>query len=95
MTILKPMQLVITTMLLLVCSTISFGQKLEPKDRKTEPEHTISSKIRGEIINCTFLFLQIIRHKTPSLIPFCMFWTVSMLFPQPEEQEKFWIGETK
>ncbi|MFT4839463.1 MAG: putative alpha/beta superfamily hydrolase [Oleispira sp.] len=47
MTILKPMQLVITTMLLLVCSTIAFGQKLEPKDRKTEPDHTIFSKIRG------------------------------------------------
>ena len=47
MNILKSLKLVITTILLFICSTIAFGQKLAPKDRKTEPDHTIFSKIRG------------------------------------------------
>jgi predicted alpha/beta superfamily hydrolase len=45
MNILKPIKLVIITMLLLIFSTIAFGQKLAPKERITEPDHTITSKI--------------------------------------------------
>jgi predicted alpha/beta superfamily hydrolase len=47
MNILKSTKFVITTMLLLISSTIAFGQKLEPKERITEPDHTITSKILG------------------------------------------------
>jgi len=47
MNILKPIQLIITAILFLIFSTVAFGQKLVPKDRKTEPDHTIFSKIRG------------------------------------------------
>ncbi len=48
MNILKPLNLVLTTILLLIFSNFSFGQKLEPKERITEPDHTISSKIMGK-----------------------------------------------
>jgi predicted alpha/beta superfamily hydrolase len=47
MNIKKPTQLVITTMLFLIFSNSLFGQKLEPKERILEPDHTIFSKIRG------------------------------------------------
>jgi predicted alpha/beta superfamily hydrolase len=47
MNILKPTQLAITTMLFLIFSNSLFSQKLTPKNRKTEPDHTIYSKIIG------------------------------------------------
>jgi predicted alpha/beta superfamily hydrolase len=47
MNILKSTKFVITTMLLLISSTIAFGQKLAPRERITEPDHTITSKILG------------------------------------------------
>jgi predicted alpha/beta superfamily hydrolase len=47
MNILKSLKLVITTILLFICSTIAFGQKLAPKERILTPDHTIFSKIRG------------------------------------------------
>ncbi len=47
MDILKSLKLIMTTVLLLLISAIAFSQKLAPKDRKTEPDHTIYSKIRG------------------------------------------------
>ena len=37
-----------TTVLLLLFSTAAFAQKLEPKDRTTEPDHTITSTIMGK-----------------------------------------------
>jgi predicted alpha/beta superfamily hydrolase len=43
----KTNSIIITAMLLLFVSTIAFGQKLEPKERKTEPDHTITSYILG------------------------------------------------
>ena len=46
MNILKSTKFVITTMLLLISSTIAFGQKLEPKERITD--HTITSDIMGK-----------------------------------------------
>jgi len=47
MNILKPIQFVITTILLLLFSNSIFSQKIEPKKRITEPDHTITSKILG------------------------------------------------
>jgi predicted alpha/beta superfamily hydrolase len=48
MTILNSLKLVITTILLLICSTIAFGQKLAPKERIFAPDHTITSTITGK-----------------------------------------------
>jgi predicted alpha/beta superfamily hydrolase len=48
MNILKPTQLVITTILLLICSTIAFRQKLAPKERKMEWDHKNTSNITGK-----------------------------------------------
>jgi predicted alpha/beta superfamily hydrolase len=45
MNIPKPINLVLSTILLLIFSNSSFGQKLEPKERITEPDHTISSQL--------------------------------------------------
>jgi predicted alpha/beta superfamily hydrolase len=47
MNILKSIKPLSITFVLIIFSTVAFGQKLEPKDRKTEPDHTIFSKIRG------------------------------------------------
>ena len=44
----KPINLVLTTILLLIFSNFSFGQKLVPKERITEPDHIISSKLMGK-----------------------------------------------
>ena len=41
----KPLNLILTTVLVLVFSNSSFSQKLEPKKRLLEPDHTITSKI--------------------------------------------------
>ena len=46
----KPINLLFSTILLLICSNTVFSQKLEPKERKAiiyEPDHTIISKITG------------------------------------------------
>ena len=48
MTISKSIKLKLTTILLLVLSINSFSQKLEPKVRYQEPDHTITSKIMGK-----------------------------------------------
>lgn len=48
MNISKPINLVFTAIILLIFSKLSFGQKLEPKERITEPDHTISSTIMGK-----------------------------------------------
>ena len=48
MTILNSLKLVITTILLLICSTIAFGQKLAPKERILAPDQTITSTITGK-----------------------------------------------
>ena len=47
MNILKPTQLVITTMLFLIFSNSLFSQKLTPKERVLAPDHTITSDITG------------------------------------------------
>ena len=47
MNILKPIKLVVATIPILIFSTMAFSQKLEPKERITEPDHTITSKILG------------------------------------------------
>jgi predicted alpha/beta superfamily hydrolase len=47
MNIKKPIQLVITTLLLLIYSTVAFSQKLAPKERVFAPDHTITSDITG------------------------------------------------
>jgi predicted alpha/beta superfamily hydrolase len=47
MNIKKPIQLVITTLLLLIYSTVAFSQKLAPKERILAPDHTITSDITG------------------------------------------------
>jgi hypothetical protein len=44
----KTKKLVLTTMLLLIFSNISIGQKLEPKVRVTEPDHVITSELMGK-----------------------------------------------
>ena len=44
----KTTNLVLTTILLLIFSISSFGQKLEPKERITEPDHTITSNLMGK-----------------------------------------------
>ena len=44
----KAIKLVLTTILLLILGNSSFGQKLEPKGRVTEPDHTISSQLMGK-----------------------------------------------
>jgi predicted alpha/beta superfamily hydrolase len=48
MNILKSLKLVITTILLFICSTIAFGQKLAPKERILAPDQTITSTITGK-----------------------------------------------
>ena len=48
MTILKPTNLIITAILLLIFSITVFAQKLEPKERILEPEHVIASKLTGK-----------------------------------------------
>jgi predicted alpha/beta superfamily hydrolase len=48
MTIKKPIQLVITTLLLLIFSSSLFSQKLAPKKRILAPDHTITSTITGK-----------------------------------------------
>ena len=48
MTILKPTKLIVIAILFLIFSTITFGQKLTPKERKMEPDHTITSNITGK-----------------------------------------------
>jgi predicted alpha/beta superfamily hydrolase len=45
MNISKSTKAILTTMILLVFSSIALGQKLAPKERVTEPDHTITSKI--------------------------------------------------
>ena len=45
MNISKPINLVFATILLMTFSNSSFSQKLEPKERTLEPDHTITSKI--------------------------------------------------
>ena len=47
MNILKSIKPLSITFVLIIFSTVAFGQKLAPKNRKTEPDHTIFSKIRG------------------------------------------------
>lgn len=44
----KAINLVLTTILLLIFSICSLGQKLEPKERITEPDHVISSELMGK-----------------------------------------------
>ncbi|PKH66278.1 hypothetical protein CXF59_09900 [Flavobacterium sp. ALD4] len=48
MNILKPIKLVVATIPILIFSTMAFSQKLEPKERITEPDHTITSDIMGK-----------------------------------------------
>jgi len=44
----KAINLVLNTILLLIFSNSLFGQKLEPKERITEPDHIISSELMGK-----------------------------------------------
>jgi predicted alpha/beta superfamily hydrolase len=44
---LKPLHFKFTAILLLICCSSLFGQKLAPKERILKPDHTIFSKIRG------------------------------------------------
>jgi predicted alpha/beta superfamily hydrolase len=44
---LKPLHFKFTAIVLLICCGSLFSQKLAPKVRKMEPDHTIFSKIRG------------------------------------------------
>jgi len=44
----KPLNLLLATILISIFSNSLFGQKLNPKDRVTEPDHVISSKIMGK-----------------------------------------------
>ena len=48
MTILKRIKLLLITMLFFTISTMTFGQKLEPKKRITAPDHTVTSNITGK-----------------------------------------------
>jgi predicted alpha/beta superfamily hydrolase len=45
---LKPLHFKFTAILLLICCSSLFGQKIEPKERKMEPDHTITSTITGK-----------------------------------------------
>jgi hypothetical protein len=45
---LKPLHFKFTAIVLLICCGSLFGQKLEPKKRITEPDHTITSYIKGK-----------------------------------------------
>jgi predicted alpha/beta superfamily hydrolase len=42
---LKPLHFKFTAILLLICCSSLFGQKIEPKERITKPDHTITSNI--------------------------------------------------
>ena len=44
----KAINLVLTTMLVMIFSNSALGQKLEPKERITEPDHVISSELLGK-----------------------------------------------
>jgi hypothetical protein len=48
MNILKPLHFKFTAIVLLICCSSLFGQKLAPKERITEPDHTITSNITGK-----------------------------------------------
>ncbi len=43
----KPINLLVSTLLCLIFSNSLFSQKLEPKKRQLEPDHTIASEITG------------------------------------------------
>jgi predicted alpha/beta superfamily hydrolase len=45
---LKPLHFKFTAIVLLICGSSLFGQKLAPKERKMEPDHTITSTITGK-----------------------------------------------
>jgi predicted alpha/beta superfamily hydrolase len=47
MNILKSIKPLSITFVLIIFSTVAFSQKLEPRERITEPDHTITSKILG------------------------------------------------
>jgi predicted alpha/beta superfamily hydrolase len=47
MNILKSIKPLSITFVLIIFSNVAFGQKLEPRERITEPDHTITSKILG------------------------------------------------
>ncbi|MFT5753394.1 MAG: putative alpha/beta superfamily hydrolase [Flavobacterium sp.] len=74
MNILKPKQLVITTMLLLFLSTVAFSQKIEPKKRITEPDHTITSKILGRDYNLYISFPK--NYSTKDTISYPVFYVL-------------------
>ena len=44
----KPLNLVLTTILISIFSNSLLGQKLDPKERETQPDHIISSEIMGK-----------------------------------------------
>lgn len=48
MNISKPFNLVLSVIILLIFSNSSVAQKLEPKERITEPDHTLSSQLMGK-----------------------------------------------
>jgi predicted alpha/beta superfamily hydrolase len=45
---LKPLHFKFTAILLLICCSSLFGQKIEPKERIRKPDHTITSTITGK-----------------------------------------------
>jgi predicted alpha/beta superfamily hydrolase len=47
MNILKSIKPLSITFVLIIFSTVAFSQKVEPRERITEPDHTITSKILG------------------------------------------------
>jgi hypothetical protein len=80
MNILKSIKPLSITFVLIIL-VMSHFKKLEPRERITEPDHTITSKILGRDYQLYISFLKIIRQKTQFLIQSYMFWTVSGSFP--------------
>jgi hypothetical protein len=73
MNILKSIKPLSITFVLIIFSNVAFGQKLEPRERITEPDHTITSKILGRDYQLYISFPKIIRQKTQFLIQSYMF----------------------
>jgi hypothetical protein len=66
MNILKSIKPLSITFVLIILVMSHLVKKLEPRERITEPDHTITSKILGRDYQLYISFLKIIRQKTVS-----------------------------
>ena len=96
MTILKPTKLIVIAILFLIFSTITFGQKLTPKERKMEPDHTITSNITGKEYKLEISFPQ--SYSTKDSISYPVLYVLDGSFltvPSLRAAQKFMMNSKK